>query len=60
MNGFLIRKQDDSQIPTIHFMDLGLAANSTVLLYHLTSASSKQLELLERPQRLEQASCLRY
>jgi len=37
MNGFLIRKQDDSQILTIHFIDLSPTANSTVLLYHFTN-----------------------
>jgi hypothetical protein len=37
MNSFLIRKQDDSQIPTIHFIDLGPAANATVLLYHFAN-----------------------
>jgi hypothetical protein len=58
MNGFLIRKQDDSKILTLPFHRSGrLTANSTILLYHVTSASSKQLERL---QRLEQASFLRY
>ena len=46
MNGFLIRKQDDSQIPTIHFIDLGPAANSTVLLYHF---ANRMFDCLENP-----------
>ena len=46
MCGFLIRKQDDSQTPTIHFIDLGPAANSTVFLYHL---ANRMFACLENP-----------
>lgn len=37
MNGFSVRKQDYSQILSIHFVDLGPAANSPVFLYHFAN-----------------------
>src|ERR671910_86977 len=37
MHVFSVRKQDHSQILSIHFVDLGPAANSPVFLYHFAN-----------------------